>query len=121
MNLFFYGNLFSFLSFTKDPMSILDAFGKHIEINQGVQDKRVAKVDALQVELDKAVENHDAVSANYNTAFNNLETAEALLEKYKKEVAIATRTLMIADADRRYHYNAMCEADKRLNEARKAL
>jgi hypothetical protein len=121
LNLFFYGNLFSFLSFTKDTMSVSDACVLQSEINQAVQDKRAAKVDALQEELAEAVGNHTNASENFNTALETLERAEALVEKYKKEVATATRHLMMAEANRRYSYTAMCEVDQRLNEARKAL
>ena len=121
MNLFFYGNLFSFLSFTKDTMSVSDACVLQSEINRGVQDKRVAKVEALQEELAEAVGNHTKASENFNTALETLERAEALLEKYKKEVATATRHLMMAEADHRYSYTVVCETEQRLNKARKAL
>ena len=102
-------------------MSVSDACDKHIGINQAVQDKRAAKVDALQEELAEAVGNHTTASENFNTALKIVEHAEAQLEKYKKEVAIATRHLMMAEADHRYSYTVVCETEQRLNEARKAL
>jgi hypothetical protein len=98
LNLFFYGNLFSFYLLLK-AVSVTDmeayTAAKTYKAEKALR-KRADEIDELQEELDNALALYREAFETHTKAENNLEYAASQLKKWKEEVAEATKLLEMA-------------------------